>query len=343
MSGNNWRNEVMKKMIFILSIILCVVMFLTPAHAITKKLAQTGMQFLKVDVSTRAAAMGGSYIMVGNDASAIFYNPAGIAKMEKPFGLFLSQTQWIAGIKYSAVAVAKTLPRGIATIGLSVLYSDYGDDIIGTRVATTTLGYEETGFLDGGAYAIGLSIARQITDKFTIGVQVKYCYQHLGSNILETGGQELTNKVGGMAYDIGTIFNPGFTNLRSLRFGMTIRNFSPQFKYRQEAFQLPLTFIVGTAIDVLDLMGEHKNPLLISVDAIHPRDYTERLHVGAEYTLLDMIALRGGYKFNYDEEGLTGGVGLMKKMGSVQIAVGYAYSDFGVFNSVNRISVNVGF
>ena len=55
-------------------------------------------------------------------------------------------------------------------------------------------------------------------------------------------------------------------------------------------------------------LGEHANPLLVSIDAIHPRDYTERINLGAEYVLMDMIALRAGYRFNYDEEGLTAGL-----------------------------------
>lgn len=327
----------MRKLAFFI-ILVCLLAYLAPAHAVIKKVAQTGLQFLKVDVGTRAAGMAGSYTQVGDDASAMFYNPAGIAKIATRFDFFVSQTQWIADITYNAAGLVANIGN-LGTFGLSYVGADYGD-VFGTRVAATEQGFEDTGLLDVGAYAVGLSYGRQLTDRFTIGGQVKYCFQHLGDNILSKGGVAYDNKVSGLAYDFGTIFYPGF---KSMHIGMTIRNFSPQFKYRQEAFQLPLNFVLGVAMDVMDFLGEHKNPLIVSVDASHPRDYTERIHMGAEYILMDMVSLRAGYKFNYDEEGLSAGVGFKTNLSGVGVNVGYAYSDFGAFDTVNRISFGLSF
>lgn len=326
----------MKK--FILIILLCLLIGAIPAHAVIKKVAQTGLQFMKVDVGTRAAALGGSYTVIGNDASAMFYNPAGIGKMDKKAEVFVTQTQWIADITYNAGAVAFNAGN-LGIFGLSFITADYGE-ILGTRVAATEKGFEDTGTLDVGAYAIGLTYARQITDKFIVGGQIKYCYQQLGENRMNTAGTVSKNEVNGLAYDFGTIFYPGF---KSMRFGMSIRNFSQQFKYRQEGFQLPLTFTLGVAMDVMDFVGEHENPLVVSIDASHPRDYTERILIGAEYTLFNMLSLRGGYKMNFDEEGLTGGVGFKTELSGIRLDLGYSYSDFGVFDMVNRISVGVAF
>ena len=328
----------MKKTTLFLIIIFLTVIASMPAHAVIKKLAQTGLQFLKVDVGARPAAMGGAFLMVGDDASAMFYNPAGISRMAYGSDVFVSRTQWIADITYNALAVAKDFGN-LGTFGVSVLASDYGDNIIGTRIAETEKGFVETGELDVGAYAVGLSYAKALTNKFSIGGQIKFAAQHLGESMLSES-ETVDNKVSGVAYDFGTIFYPGF---ESFRFGMSIRNFSPEFKYAQEAFQLPLTFYIGFAMDVLDLMGEHENSLLIAIDAIHPRDYTERIHVGGEYLLMNMIALRAGYKFNYDEESLTAGVGFQTDISGLAIKVGYAYSDFGAFDPVNRLSFGISF
>jgi hypothetical protein len=320
---------------------LCTVLFLTvltmPAHSALKKVAQTGMQFLKVDVGARAAAMGGAFMMVGNDANALFYNPAGIAKMNASFDLLANRTKWIAGISYIAVGCVKNLGRW-GSIGISFITSDYGD-IYGTRLSNTDKGYEETGNVNVGAYAVGIAYAKQLTDKFTVGGQVKYAYQHLGESLF-SNNETIKNQVSGLAYDFGTMFYPGF---KSFRLGMSIRNFSPQFKYQQYAFQLPLTFVLGFAMDVLDFAGQHDNSLIVAVDAIHPRDYTERIHVGAEYLFMKMFAFRVGYKFNYDEESFTAGLGFEKKVGGLQIKLGYAYSDLGVFDNVNRISFGCSF
>lgn len=320
---------------------LFTVLFLTvltmPAHSALKKVAQTGLQFLKVDVGARAAAMGGAFMMVGDDANALFYNPAGIAKMNASFDLLANRTQWIAGISYIAVGCVKNLGSW-GSIGVSFITSDYGD-IYGTRLSGSDKGYEETGNVNVGAYAVGIAYAKQLTDKFTVGGQIKYAYQSLGENLF-SNNETVKNQVSGLAYDFGTMFYPGF---KSFRLGMSIRNFSPQFKYQQYAFQLPLTFVLGFAMDVLDFTGRHDNSLIVAVDAIHPRDYTERIHVGAEYLFMNMFAFRVGYKFNYDEESFTAGLGFEKKVGGLQFKLGYAYSDFGVFENVNRISFGCSF
>lgn len=328
----------MKKLTFFLILVFTCMIFTTPSHAVIKKTAQTGLQFLKVDVGARAAAMGGSYAMVGNDASAMFYNPAGIVHVQSDWEFFVTRTQWFAEINYNAGGLVKNLGRW-GSVGVSFISCNYGD-IMGTRVAATEQGFEDTGNLDVGAYAVGISYAYQLTNKFSVGGQIKYAAQQLGSSVIDSKGTTHENKVSGLAYDFGTIFYPGF---HSFRMGMFIRNYSPQFKYEKEAFQLPLTFTIGFAMDVLDLMGEHNNSLLVSFDALHPRDYTERIHFGGEYLFMDMFALRAGYKFNYDEEGLTGGVGFKVNVGGLGVNVGYAYSDFGVFDAVNRFSIGLSF
>jgi hypothetical protein len=96
-------------------------------------------------------------------------------------------------------------------------------------------------------------------------------------------------------------------------------------------------------MDMLDFMGEHQNPLMLAIDAVHPRDYTERVHVGLEYVYMDMFSLRGGYKFNYDEEGLTAGLGVHYNFSGVIGRLDYAYGDFGAFDAVHRFSFGVGF
>ncbi len=248
-------------------------------------------------------------------------------------------TNWIAGINYGGAAVVKNL--GIwGNVGASVVYSDYGE-IEGTIVSGNEQGYESTGNVDVGAYAVGISYARSLTTRFSIGGQIKYAYQHLGSNVVEEGGASQKNEVSGLVFDFGTIFYTGFL---SHRIGMSVRNFSPQFEYEETPFDLPLTFNIGTAMDILDLIKpDHTNPLILSIDAVHPRDFTERVHIGGEYWYNDIIALRGGYLFNYDEQSFSAGIGLKQTIMGMDIKVDYAYSAFGIFSSVNRFSFGLQF
>ncbi len=304
-----------------------------------KKVAQTGLQFLKVDMSPRSAAMGGANSMVAYDASALFSNPAGMALMTSQADAFVSQISWIADISYNAGGAAFTAGN-IGTFGINFISADYGE-IQGTRVESSERGYELTQKLDVGAYAVGLGYARKLTNKFSVGGHINYVGQHLGQSVLEEGEDPKENRVSGLAYDFGTIFYPG---LQSVRFGMSIRNFSPEFKYETETFQLPLTFRIGLAVDVLDFLGGMENhSLLLNVDALHPRDYTERIHIGSEYMFSNLLALRAGYKTNYDEEGLSLGFGVNYEISGIGLRVDYAYSAFGVFNSVSRIGIGASF
>jgi len=328
----------MKKRIIILTVVLLATVYILPTHAAMKKLAQTGLQFLKVDMSSRAAAMGGAFEMAGTGAEAMFYNPAGIAKTAASLDVIATQTHWIADITYNAVGLIFN-QGNLGTFGLNAIFCDYGE-IQGAQVAANERGYELTGNIDVGAMAVGLSYARNLSNKFTVGGQIKWATQNLGESMLNDSST-VKNDVDGLAYDFGTIFYPGW---KSFRFGMSIRNFSQEFKYQKEGFQLPLTFKIGVAMDVLDLVNEeHHGQLLVAVDALHPRDYSERMHFGAEYLFMDMFALRAGYKTNYDEEGLTAGFGINYKVSNIQLKVDYAYSSFGIFDAVNRFSLGFSF
>jgi hypothetical protein len=330
----------MKKfsLFLIISIVYATLFFPFHSYAL-KKLGQTGCKFLDIAVGARASAMGEAFTLVGNDANALFYNPAGIGRMNTKIDITGSITQWAADIQYNAIGLV--INQGIwGNFGLSIIAPDYGD-IIGTRVSDTEQGYEETGYLDVGSFAVGVAYARQMTDKFTIGGHVKYVSQHLGSNLLASD-EIVENKASGFAYDFGTIFYPG---LKSFRLGMSVRNFSPQFKYEETAFQLPLTFNVALAIDILDFWGEHpNNSLVLDVEGVHPRDYDVRIHSGVEYWFKDMLALRVGYKLNYDTEGLTAGVGFKSpEVGGLSLKFDYAYGDLGIFDYVNRFSLGISF
>jgi len=328
----------MKKLTKLFLVALCLFVANPSVQAQSiKKTGQTGLQFLKLDMLARSAGMGGASIMSAQGAAATFKNPAGLAEMESSLDFFVSQTGWIADINYIAVAVAKDLGN-LGMVGINFVTADYGDNIIGTRVdPSVDAGYIETGALTVNASAIGLTFARRLTNSFRFGAQIKYASQQLGESLMPKTSGIKENKVGGLAYDFGTIFYPG---LKSLRIGMSVRNFSEQFQYEDEAFELPLTFRLGAAMNVFDLIsGPANSSLLVEVNALHPRDYSERLHFGGEFLFADLFAIRAGYKTNYDQESFSMGFGVKYNVGGIGLRVDYSYSDLGVFEGVNRFTI----
>lgn len=338
----------MKKLSSILLIATLAIVLIAPQSYAQRKLAQTGFQFLSVGIDARATALGEAFTTVGGTSVAMFYNPAGIASLSSFIDLSFSTMNWIADIKYNAGTLALNYNQGrYGVFGLSFLSVDYGQ-FEWTRVAENEQGFEDIGELLGNpepnAYMIGLSYARQLTDRFSVGGQIKYVYQDLGSSfapVYATDDTVMERKkydLDVMAFDFGTLYRTGF---KSLVFGMTVRNFSREIKFEKEGFQLPLTFKIGISMNVMDFLSEinEYHSFIVSVDAVHPRSFSEYLNIGGEYTFMNMISLRAGYITSQDEYDLSYGFGV-RKFG---LAVDYSYMPFNVFDDINRITVRFSF
>ncbi len=301
-----------------------------------KKLAQTGFQFLSVGSDARGGALGDAMTTVEMGSSSLFFNPAGMTRMGGFFYAAVSQNSWIADIKHNSYSIAISPSGGrYGVFGLTAMSIDYGE-IQGTMVWGNEQGYIETDILKPSAFALGLGYAKALTDKFSVGGQVKYTGQQLGKSVIPVGDslEVKKNLAFATAFDFGTIYHTGF---KSLAFGMSIRNFSNEIKFEKEGFQLPLTFRIGISMDVLDLLDNRldSQSLLVSIDAVHPRSYPEQLNMGIEYRLMNCLSVRCGYMFNSDERNMAFGFGI-EKFGAV---VDYAYTPFGVFDNVQRFTL----
>ena len=187
----------------------------------------------------------------------------------------------------------------------------------------------------------GFSYAKSLSDRFAVGANIKYVYQDLAESTLNADDTQSNNQ-STVAVDFGVLYNTGF---RSLNFAMSARNFSREVTYEEEAFELPLTFTIGVSMDMLDLTNYNTDmhSFVLSIDAERPRDFYEHLNIGGEYVLANTLALRAGYAFPTDEEGINLGIGLQRDLGGVGFSANYAYTDFGILGDINRISLNLSF
>jgi hypothetical protein len=328
----------MRKIKFMTTVILLLVFVATPVAAQEmKKIAQAGLQFLKIDPVARSASMGGAMTVVDFSSSAMFFNPAGIARMEKQFDISFNTNQWIADIQYNSVGAAYTF-EGIGTFGVHGIFSDYGD-IPGAQLADNDLGYEVIDNIDVNSYAVGISYGVNLSSNFAIGASARYVSQNLGSSVMNDGSTK-KNEVSGMTFDFGTVFYPGW---ESFRFGISVKNFGDELTYERESFETPLTFTIGVAMNVLDLTSMEDQTLLVTFDAVHPRDYSERIKMGLEYLLFNMFAFRVGYITNHDVMGASAGLGFFYDLSGIGLRIDYAYSDTEYFDSVQRISAGFSF
>lgn len=305
------------------------------------KIAQTGMKWLSIPVGARASALGSAYTAMAADAGAVFWNPAGLALTEGHH-IFLNQTQWIADIDVNA-ASASYKAGAIGTFGVHFMTVDWGN-LNGTRFTSGAELYEETGTFSPESWLIGVSFARRVSNKFSFGGSLRYVHENLGSSLEGSfaSPEKFEAKMNVMAIDFGTIF---YTGYKDLRIAVTMQNVSQEKEYRFEAFPLPLTFKFGAAMNVLQLMqsAESDQSITLSVDALHPRDFSERLHFGAEYSFRKMFFLRTGYKTNYNEEDVTLGGGAKLTMGKTAFALDYSYLAFENFDAVHMFSFDFEF
>lgn len=307
------------------------------------KRAQTGMQFLSVSMSPRAAALADAMVASDVGASmAMFYNPAAMASLEGG-DLSVGTIQWIADINYSGASVGYSPAGGqFGTFALTAVSVDYGE-IEGTIRSSTDLGYERIGTFSPTALALGLGYARSLSDRFSVGGGVRYVHQDLGDSVMDSDMATKQNSVGTPVFDFGVLYRTGF---RSLNLGMSARNFSPAVTYEEEAFETPLLLTAGASMNVLDVLaptmtGNHG--IRISAEAGHPRSYDEQVRIGGEYEFMNTLFLRAGYVFPNDEQGMNLGAGVNLDVSGLSFGADYAYSQFGDLGNVNRVGLHVGF
>jgi opacity protein-like surface antigen len=310
----------------------------------------TAASFLEVGIGSRAIGMGGAFVAIANDASTIYWNPGGLSRLPRGEVIF-EHIEWLADISFNYIGLAIPLQE-YGSLGLFVT------SVSIPRMQVRTVEYPDgTGeYFDASDLAFGFSLAKNLTDKFSIGVNVKY----ISERIWHERSQ-------GFAIDVGTLY---YTGIGSLVIGAAITNFGSAMKmdgsdliiYYDEAplidgnndrimgklltdeWPLPLNMQFGLAFDVYN---SDKSRLQVALDAFHPINNTESINLGFELSILKMLFVRAGYKalFQQDtEEGLTLGCGLQYKMfGQSYIKCDYAYADFGLLNDVNRFTLSLNF
>jgi len=314
--------------IFVRIAFAVVMVLLLPLHAegaqIFEKVGTLGGQSLKIGVGARAAAMGDAYVAIADDATAVYWNPAGIARLSGQ-SISINHTAWPADILFDQAAYVFNIKWIPGMLGVNVRALTMSRDKV--RTAYLPDGTGET--FDAGEWAYGLTYARALTDKFSAGLSVNY---------IQTGLDDVTGK--STTFDFGTLYDVG---VLGAKIGMSIQNIGSDMTFIDEKVKMPVFFRVGGSFSVLQ-HGESR--LLTSAEFTHPPDNSEKLNLGAEYAFHDYLFLRGGYKLNYDTEGLTAGFGVKFPLTLVKSSVArldYAYSDLKFLSQAHRVSVNVSF
>lgn len=299
-----------------------------------EKVGTTSFQFLKIMMSARASALGGAFSAVGNNSEALYWNPAGITRVNL-FDASAGYVDWFLDAAHYSFAAAYTI-ENLGTFGLHGIYTDVGKIEVTKVSALGFIGDVYNPGLTGEvfspkSYVIGLTYANNLTDKFSFGITAKYVKEDL-----------IYQSADAIVFDGGLIFKTGF---RSLEVAASIVHFGSEVKFIDKSYPLPQTFNIGIS-GYLFSPGEHligdiaENKILIAYDLTQPRDFDQQHSVGIEYSFNDIIFLRGGYKFNNDQEGICAGAGVLFK----NYRIDYSYNDYGAYlNEVHKFTIGFEF
>ncbi|MCK4304347.1 MAG: PorV/PorQ family protein [Candidatus Eisenbacteria sp.] len=287
-----------------------------------EKVGTQGGQFLKIGIGARAAGMGAAFTSIADDASAVYWNPAGVARITRNV-IALNHCDWAADISFSHAAYVfdpKYVP-GMMAIHARSLYMP-------EQVVRTVYKPEGDGTkFDNGDVGVGITYARSLTDKFSAGLTFNYIH----SSLADYSASAYT-------FDFGTLYDTGY---QSLRIGMAIQNIGSDMEFITKSVKMPTVFRVGMSMSVYE---SEVYSALTSAEFSHPPDNNERANIGMEVGYKDFIRLRGGYGFGYDADGLGLGFGFKVPTSlNAEATMDYAFTDMSELGGIHRIAVDFRF
>jgi hypothetical protein len=290
--------------------------------------------FLKIGVGARAVALGEAFVAVANDPSAIYWNPAGLASMQRQEAL-LNHVSWPGDINYEHLAYVLPVRRfgGSFAFQLGVLSTDLDEtDEYHPFGTGTTFTYSD--------FVAGVAYGRRWTDKLLVGFGIKYVREDLGSQV---GGPVASATL----VDLGSIYYLGYG---SVRIATSLTNFGPEMApggtftsttgetRNYDAFDPPIQFRYGLAFEAVENAQQR---LTVATEIAQPADNAPRAKAGLEWVWQRTLALRSGYNFNADALRFSAGAGIAIPVGKSHGAIDYAYTDGGPLLSVHRLSLGI--
>lgn len=343
----------MLKLIMLMAVI-STTLFTTQTNAQSiARVGSTAAPFLKIGVGGRALGMGDAYTTLAEDITGMYWNPAGTAEMTK-MQMIVNHYDYIADLYFDYGAFAIPI-ENVGTIGAFIGHLGM-PDIERTTIASPNGTGEK---VSAGSIVIGLSYSRALTDRFSIGGNVKYVNETIWHSTATT-----------FAFDVGVLYRTFFNNMR---IGMSISNFGSDMQIDgrdmlvqhdinssfagnnenlnayldTDKFPLPIVFRFGISANIAkDFLNSTEHDWIVSVDAVHPNDNKEYLNLGTEVKLYNMISLRTGFRqllLEQREGGLTFGFGVDLNVMNVNLKVDYANVDYGRLDHQNKFSLIFSF
>ncbi|MCX5752438.1 MAG: PorV/PorQ family protein [Candidatus Krumholzibacteria bacterium] len=275
----------------------------------------SGFLFLRLGNGARAGAMGEAFTAVADDATSIYYNPAGMASADG-VDLNVTHSEWLMDVRFEQVSVVNEMLGG--AVGLSFTGVYYG--AMDRYPDSPPLGPD--GSFSPYDLACAAGYAMDVLPNLSAGVTAKLLYEKIDFE-----------SATGWAVDVGLTHR---SMIEGLTLAASMLNLGPMAKFVEEKFYPPFQLRGGAAYryDADWLKGN----VILASDAVFPNDGTTKLHLGMEYNYRMLASVRVGYKSNYQIQGPTFGFGVAYR----NLRFDYAFMPIeSVFGDIHRFSINV--
>lgn len=299
----------------------------------------SGLQFLKIAPDARSTGMAGAYLSQAGGADAVFWNPAGITRIDSgrkaDFAGHHTTYFGDVDVNYGAAALRQSFTRywGVTFTSLTSPEMDVTTEFQPDGTGQT---YRYSNF------ALGLTYAQILTDQFSFGVTLKYAYEGFYNIETHNGLVDF-----GFQYDIG---------LQGIGFGVAVSNFGfnvrpdgsvqlldvdgePREGGSFEEVSAPASFRLGVQGDVL---RNEDFAVVLNGQLNHPTDNNETYALGAEGSYKERFFLRTGYLFAADEDrwpSLGMGIALPQRFGALRFD--YSFNNLSTLGALHRLGLGV--
>jgi len=298
-------------------IFLIILLFIAyfPNSAFSSGVGTTTGNFLKMNIGTRAVGMGEAFCALADDVSAMHWNPAGLGFIFNP-ELETMHTFWLGNISHEFLGYVQPISRGSLGTNVSYLHMDKMDKI---RRGTTQGKFTVYDIYGGLAYGFPVSES--------------FC---LGFNLMALQSKIDRDTAYAFSSDVGIMIS---TPNRTFSFGLAGQNLGTTLR----GDKLPINIKAGLACKIK--FPRERVDLSIALDANKPLEGDYNFSLGIEHILLNTFAVRVGYKYDLEKNGLGNLAGLRLGAGLNWrgVITNYAWSPYDSLGTTHKVSLGYRF